>query len=579
MTDIYIQDAKNRCWLHFCDEVEIIETSSINEVISKLQLVTDRLSVGGLCAVGFLSYEASPAFDSSLCVKGGVDGLPLLWFGLYRRGVELRELPVAGDGYCLDGWCADIGLEDYERKIRCIKEYLAQGESYQVNFTYRLRSSFKGDVFSWFRRLSVAQQSANMAYINTGDWAICSASPELFFCYDSNLHELSCRPMKGTCVRGRDEEDDFEKRGELASCEKNRAENLMIVDMIRNDLGRIAQAGSVEVEDLFRLEAYPTVWQMTSKVKGVADGDLAKFFQALYPCASITGAPKVRTMEIIEELEDSPRGVYTGAIGFVRGNGDMQFNVPIRSAIVDLATGRVEYGVGGGIVWDSDGKKEYEETLAKAKILDNSNVEFRLLETILLENGCYFLLDEHLQRLANSARYFNYLCNIEVIRKSLYKLALQQIGGVFKVRLLVERSGYFDLEVYSLPCVSYGDVVKIRFAPKPIQASNLFLYHKTTNRSVYAGAVEATVDCDEPILWNQKGEVCESTIANVVIRKGACYLTPKIECGLLAGTYRQYLLTEGKIAEAIITKRDLQSADSIYLINSIRKWREATLLV
>ena len=351
----------------------------------------------GLYAAGFVSYEAAPAFDGSLVVND--DGhFPLLWFGLYE-GVEEVELPAAralndaagaptSSRLCAAGnpaiplgpanalsrleagapdWQASVGREEFDEAMARIKALIRSGDTYQVNYTYRLRTPFAGNPWNLFLRLVAAQDPPYGAFLDTGEWVICSASPELFFRLDGT--RIQCRPMKGTAARGRTQAEDLAQAQALQASEKERAENVMIVDMVRHDLGRVAQPGSVKVARLFEVERYPTIWQMTSTVEAQTEAGLGEIFQALFPAASVTGAPKVRTMQIIADLEPLPRRLYTGAIGFFAPGRRAQFNVAIRTLLVNRKTGFAEYGVGSGITWDSDPEAEWQECRAKARIL------------------------------------------------------------------------------------------------------------------------------------------------------------------------------------------------------------------
>jgi para-aminobenzoate synthetase / 4-amino-4-deoxychorismate lyase len=406
---------------------------------------------------------------------------------------------------------------------------------------------------------------------------ICSASPELFFSLRDR--QILSKPMKGTAVRGRTlDEDEANARG-LYESEKNRAENVMIVDMIRNDLGRIAQPGSVVVTKLFDVEKYATVWQMTSTVEAVTTASLPDILKALFPCASITGAPKVKTMEIISALETTPRNVYTGAIGFFSPERYARFSVAIRTTLLDTVSNRAQYGVGGGIVWDSTAGEEYEECLNKAKIVLDPppSLPFRLLETLLWEQDRgYFLLSRHCERLRASARYFDYPYDDERIQKNLADVSAMLAGGDFRVRLLLARDGTVECQAAPLdPPVECP--LLLRLALKPVKSQNPFLYHKTTQRQVYEEAKAPFPDADDVLLYNEAGEVTESSIANVVFLRNGKHVTPPVRCGLLNGVYRQELLDRGEIFEEVIDVQTVRQAERFYLINSVRKWREARL--
>lgn len=521
-------------------------------------------------AVGFVSFEAASAFDSALQTYESKD-FPLIWFGLYESPNSWTGLASQSSPIYNITWFPDTSKEIYNQAIQKIKEYIASGKTYQVNYTMRLASNVQLDPFSLFSHLAQAQNKY-AAYIETDDFAICSASPELFFELDGET--IISKPMKGTIKRGRTISEDGINANWLRASEKNRAENVMIVDMLRNDLGKIAQSGSVHVPELFAIEKYPTLFQMTSTVKAKTNASVTKIFSALFPCASITGAPKVSTMKIINELETSPRKIYTGSIGYISPNRQARFNVAIRTALVDKKNKAVEYGVGGGIVWDSEDKDEYAEALLKAKVLTSPPLpEFSLFETLLWtkEEG-YFLLDKHIARLRESAEYFDFPFSQEEVARHLNQIIENKITSQ-RVKLILDRHGNLTVETKDFD--SKNKVFKACLASRAVDSNNVFLFHKTTHRKVYEDSMQKGFD--EVLLFNEKDELTEFTIGNVVVEKSGEFFTPPILCGLLAGTYRAHLLETGKIKERIIYKDDLGQFEKIYLINSLRKWVEIKL--
>lgn len=525
-------------------------------------------------AAGFLSYEASSAFDPVLTTRAAGE-FPLLWFGLYAEPEEI-ELPWPEfNAYALGDAVSSVSQSDYERAIHRIKEYIGAGDTYQVNYTLRLTLPFSGDPWHLFLAMVRAQSPGYAAWVDTGRVALCSASPELFFRLQGNL--LTCKPMKGTVKRGLTQKEDTALSEWLHFSEKNRAENLMIVDMIRNDLGRVADTGSVRVPRMFEVERHPTLWQMTSTVAADCSKSVTEILGALFPCASITGAPKIRTTQIIAELEPTPRGLYTGCIGFIAPERSVQFNVAIRTAVVDRSAGTAEYGSGGGIVWDSASDDEFTETLLKARVLTEQRSEFSLLETMLWtpEDG-YFLLDYHIARLSDSAAYFGYPVDPGQIRAWLLEKSSKFTCGPQRVRLLVGANGSADVEVSELAGTPVSPV-QLRLAREPVNAANVFLYHKTTQRSIYEHALKSVSDCEDVLLWNDQREITESCVANVVMEIDGKMLTPPVGSGLLAGTFRAWLLEQGIIREQVITVDDLSRCSKIYLINSVRKWRDAVV--
>jgi para-aminobenzoate synthetase/4-amino-4-deoxychorismate lyase len=381
--------------------------------------------------------------------------------------------------------------------------------------------------------------------------------------------------MKGTARRGRTLDEDRARRDALRASSKEQAENVMIVDMIRNDLGRIATTGTVRVTDLFALERYPNVWQMTSTVTAESTATLDEVFAAMHPSASVTGAPKVRTMELLRGWEDGPRGVYTGAVGYVAPGGRAHFNVAIRTAVVDHERGRVHFGVGAGIVWDSDPQQEYEECLAKGAVFGSRRPSFELLETLLWSPGeGFLLLERHLGRMRGSAEYFGF-ANDETATRSALNDAVQGAQESLRVRVLAGRNGSVRVETLAFQPEPAHAPVRLALATGPVDVDDVFLYHKTTHREVYDRARRPAHD--ETLLWNARGEVTEATIGNVVVELNGRRLTPPVACGLLAGTFRAELLARGEVAEAVIPVSALGDATRVWLINSVQGWKEAIL--
>jgi para-aminobenzoate synthetase/4-amino-4-deoxychorismate lyase len=562
-------------WLHFQDPEKVLRAKSVDEVLPMLR----EAEASGLFVAGFVSYEAAPAFDAALKVHAS-DGFPLLCLGLFRAPEVLDEVEVESSAsYQLGELKPSVSKADFVAAIGEIKERIAEGATYQVNYTYRLKATFSGDAWTFFHALVKDQKADYAAFVDVGDWAICSASPELFFSLKEG--QILTRPMKGTARRGRTFSEDWKAAEALRESEKDRAENIMIVDMIHNDVGRIARSGSVETLRQYEVEKYPTVWQMTSTVRGQIEpqvnadkhGLFESVFKALFPGASITGAPTAKTMEIIQGLEAEPRRVYTGAIGFFTPQSEACFNVAIRTALIDRSAGRLEFGVGGGIVWDSDAEAEYEETLTKARVLTQPRPVFQLLETMLWEpDAGIFLLDEHLQRLGKSAAYFDVPLDQYEIFQALEALPQSLPKEKTRIRLLVDRDGAFELQTASLIDAEDRPVM-LALAKYPIHSQDIFMFHKTTHRGVYEKAQADFPQCDDVVLWNERGEVTESTIANLVIRKEGRLITPPVGCGLLAGTFREQLLKAGEIEEEILSVADLEVAEEIFLINSVRRWR------
>lgn len=567
---LIIHNAELDQWLCFQRPEQVLEAHSLDEVVPCLQELEATIHRHHLYAAGFICYEASSAFDSAWETHEPAS-LPLLWFGLYQKP-EVIQLPaLADDGNYLLDWSPTVTREEYDRAIASIKQHIARGETYQVNYTMRLQAPFVGKTWQLFLKLLRAQQADYGAYFENHHFAICCASPELFFRLRGN--RLISRPMKGTVGRGMTLAEDRVMAEWLQNSEKNRAENVMIVDMIRNDMGRVADIGSVEVPSLFDVERYPTLWQMTSTVSATTAASASEIIAALFPCASITGAPKARTMNIIRNLEATPRGIYTGSIGFITPQREAQFNVAIRTVLIDKKRENAEYGVGGGIVWDSVTASEYAECQVKARVLSANRPEFSLLETMLWQpvEG-YFLLSYHLQRLQDSAVYFGYRLDLETVKQKLEILARSLPGVSHKVRLLVAADGCVTLEASQFSSVSKS--VKLGLSPVPVDTTNPFLYHKTTNREVYDTALIACRDCDDVILWNERSQITETCFGNLVVLLGGELLTPPVSCGLLPGTFRAFLLELGKVREETIALESLKECEKVYAINSVRQWWE-----
>jgi para-aminobenzoate synthetase / 4-amino-4-deoxychorismate lyase len=582
---VILHSPADQGWLRFANPIEIVTARSIAEVLPSLRHLEEQVCSRRLYAAGYLAYESAPAFDAALQVRSA-SVVPLLWFGLYERA-EPIELPAPDTSPTawrsagrspdpIGPWQPTVTWDEYERAISAIKDRIAAGRTYQVNYTYRLRAPFTGDPWTFFLQLA-RKQSDYAAYLDLDRWVICSASPELFF--QQRGDTVISKPMKGTAPRGKTLAEDRAQMEWLHHSEKNRAENVMIVDMIRNDLGRLAQIGSVTVPRLFEVERYPTVLQMTSTVTAQIDASFTELLTALFPCASITGAPKVSTMNIIADLETTPRGVYTGAIGYLTPDRSAQFNVAIRTVTIDRAAGQAEYGVGGGIVWDSDAEDEYRECEIKTRVLTSPPIEFDLLEALLWTPAeGYFLLDRHTARLQDSAEYFGFqfkraewLDRLEEVRRSLPPVD-------HKVRVALNRAGQLSISAMKLSEIARPPVQRVALAQQPIDSNDIFLYHKTSRRAVYDSARAARPDCDDVILWNERDEITESCSANVVIDLNGELITPPIECGLLGGTLRGWLIDQGQIVERVITIEMLRAAHRLHLINSVRKWMDAVLI-
>jgi len=587
-------------WLHFTQPHRVITARCLDDVLPALREIERLIDVNGWHAAGFLSYESAPAFDSALQIKskdkppnGGTldnrasttllgdhsslrsaqEGFPYLWFGLYPapRLVTLPKLDSAKEALT---WLPTTDRDTYNSAIEQIKHHIAEGRTYQVNYTMRLQADFNIGAWDFFLHLA-QNQNNHAAYIDMGRYVVCSASPELFFQLDGET--VTCRPMKGTVKRGRTTREDHSQAEWLKNSEKNRAENVMIVDMLRNDLGRIAEIGSVRVPELFRTERYPTLWQMTSTVTAKTKASLAEIFAALFPCASITGAPKVSTMKIIAQLETTPRRIYTGSIGYIAPHRKAKFNVAIRTALIDRETQKAEYGAGGGIVWDSTSADEYAEALLKTYVLTGRQPEFSLLESMLWTPGeGFFLRERHVARMLDSADYFDFPISKEKIEAYLDQIS-SDLDCTQRVRLLLGPTGALDSQAKLFQPSEYTQPLRACLAKKPIDSANPFLFHKTTQREVYESARNDFPHHEDILLYNESGELTEFTIGNLVVELDGGLFTPPISCGFLSGTFRAHLLETGQIAERTIRVEELKDCAQIFLVNSVRKWQRVKM--
>ena len=542
------------------------EPSEVVPVIATAEAAAEA----GSHVAGFVAYEAAAAFGIAL--HEPLEGLPLAAFVVGRQleAIDPKDLVTAAASAPELCWRPRVGEEEYSRAVRRVREHLAAGDSYQVNLTFPLAAPFRGDPFSLFARLARAQRADGATYLDFGRFAVCSASPELFL--EREAGDVRMRPMKGTANRGRTLAEDGRRAAALRRSPKERAENLMIVDMVRNDLGRLARVGSITVPELFRVERFPTVLQMTSDVTAETDVSLAELFAATFPCASVTGAPKVRTARIIRELEAGPRGVYTGAVGYIGPGGRARFNVAIRTATVDRELGTATYNVGSGIVWDSRAGREYAECLAKARVLERDVSPFSLIETLKwMPDVGFALQDRHLARMASSARYFGFPFDRKQARRTLAGTAGGDIPR--RVRLLLDEDGSLRVETIPLPA-PLAAPARAGAAAVPVDAADPFLFHKTTRRAVYEAASASRPDCDEILLWNRDGYLTETAIANVAVCRDGRWVTPPVSEGLLPGTMRADLLGRGVIEEGRIPVSSLSAGSILAAFNSLRGWRE-----
>ncbi|HEY9194346.1 MAG TPA: aminodeoxychorismate synthase component I [Methyloversatilis sp.] len=553
--------------LVFGTPCETVRADTPDQVLPALRRVA-QAARDGLHAVGHLAYEAAPAFERSARVREG-SLLPLVWFGLHTAPLDVE--PQAPEPFSVSDWTLDTTRDQYERAIEQIRAAIRRGDAYQMNYTIRAHARFSGDALSFYEHLRLAQQADFCAYADIGSHRILSASPELFFSWQDGV--LTTRPMKGTARRGQLPREDAELARWLRDSEKNRAENLMIVDLLRNDLSRLSMPGGVRVPRLFSIENYPTVLQMTSTITARTRPEitLEDVFAALFPCGSITGAPKLKAMEIIAGLETSPRGVYCGAIGHIAPGGAARFNVAIRTVTLDVARGELECGLGGGITWDSIAAEEYAEVQTKSRFLSRVAGGFELLETLLLEDGKYTLLDRHLARLAASARHFGFIAP-DAAQVRLEQFAEANPSGRLRVRLLCAADGSLRIEGTPAGPPEHGGRT-VRIASEPVSRAEPFLYHKTTRRALYDAHMSRDAgQAFDVLLWNDAGELTEFTRGNLVLELDGVRVTPPVASGLLDGTLRRDLVERGELVERVLVRGDLARASMIWFINSVRGW-------
>ncbi|WP_204983804.1 aminodeoxychorismate synthase component I [Streptococcus equinus] len=546
-----------------------LSAKSVREVKDILQEV-ENYQKQGYYVIGYVSYEAAKAFDENFSVKSSpLSGEYLAYFTVHQE-VKKEPFPCQSQKNIQlpNSWQSRTSKGDYEKAISKIKEEIRQGNTYQVNYTLQLSSQLEEDAFALYNHLVIAQEAAYNCYIEHDDFAILSVSPELFFKKKGN--RLITRPMKGTIARGYKTKEDLQNKIWLANDSKNRAENMMIVDLLRNDMGRISEIGSVKVTKLCEVEQYSTVWQMTSTIESrlQSDKNLSDIFSALFPCGSITGAPKIATMAIINQLEKQARGVYCGTIGICLPNGDAVFNVGIRT--IQKLGNQAIYGAGGGITWGSVCEDEYKEACDKAAVLYRNQPDFDLLTTARVSHKQVKDLEGHIKRLKESARYFAYPFSKEVFLAKLSKLLEELDDADYRLRILVKRSGVMEFEFAELRDLPQNYLkANLVYRSEPIDSP--FTYFKTTYR------LHLQSSSGEAIFISDKGYLQETTIGNLILEIDGKWYTPPVEVGILDGLYRQKLIKEGRVFEAYLTKDDLKKASHIYACNSVRGVYEITL--
>lgn len=546
-------------------------------------------------AAGYFAYECGQCFEPTATQRPGRPGDLLAWVGIYERcfrfdhrnGTFIGDAPPGQPGVQQakasppPALSLSIDEPGYSARIAQIHEWIRAGDVYQLNFTFPLRAEIAESPAQLYARLQSAQPVGYCAFLHCQPGRyILSLSPELFFHLqqDADIRRITTRPMKGTARRGRTTTEDRAIAMWLANDQKNRAENVMIVDLIRNDLGRICNFGSVHVDKLFEIERLPTLWQMTSAISGELQPEvhLKDIFRALFPCGSVTGAPKIRAVQLLTQLEDDSRGVYTGAIGFFSRQESI-FNVAIRT--LTLEGRRATMGIGSGIVIDSDPAAEFRECRLKAEFLTRTTEPFSLIETMLWDNG-FPLLDLHLARLTDSSDYFAFPCDRTEVKAALLTEAAAFLDPhPRRVRLLLDANGTVTINSVPLEPAPFG-VQRVCIATERIDPNDAFLFHKTTHGALYRRtfAAASSEGFTDVLFLNTLGQLTEGAVSNVIIEKSGRWYTPPIECGLLPGVYRRHLLeTRSNLEERVLNLADLKSADAIYICNAVRGLRKVQL--
>ena len=546
----------------FTEPIKELKTRDIDQVETLLKEV-ETYQEAGFYAVGYVSYEAAPAFEKKLAVHPApLMGEYLLYFTIHQ---EVETLPFPEDYEAVDlpaNWKEEVEAPAYQEAIKTIHHHIRQGDTYQVNYTVQLSQELEADPLAIYNRLVVEQKAHYNAFIQHDDVAILSISPELFFEQEDRL--LTTRPMKGTTRRGLTNQTDLQEAAWLEADPKNRAENMMIVDLLRNDMNRISEIGSEQVTRLCQVEQYSTVWQMTSTIESRLrpEVDLVQTFQALFPCGSITGAPKISTMEIIQQTEIAPRGVYCGTIGILLPKGKRIFNVAIRT--LQMQGDQAIYGVGGGITWDSKWEGEYQETKQKSAVLYRQEPRFDLLTTGRIHQGELTFLDQHVTRLREASRYFAYPYDEQKLLKELQEeLAHLESNLDYRCRIALQKNGTFHLVITELTDLP-ASYLQAQLTEQKLDLATPFTYFKTSQRD------HLSQSNHEQIFHLPDGTLLETTIGNLVLEIEGQRYTPPAHLPLLDGIYRRHLLETQQVEEKLLTLNDLTDADRIYACNALR---------
>ena len=572
-------DSDNLRSYYFFDPIKILSLDNTENLHSFFREIEEFSKEFYLA--GFFSYELGylleEAFNLSEIDKIN-SGYPLALICVYEKPVIFNhklnkfesgnfKMPADTGKYEISNLKLNISEDEYFDKINSIRNYIREGDVYQVNYTIKYLFDFEGSPLSLYNDLKRKQNVSYNVFGKFDDNFIISLSPEIFFHKDGN--NITVKPMKGTVGRGRTKHEDAGKASFLANDIKNQSENVMIVDLLRNDIGKISKSGTVNVKKLYEIEKYNTLFQMTSTIRSqlTEETGIYEIIHSIFPSGSITGAPKIRSMEIINELEKDARNVYCGSIGFFEPGGNAKFNVAIRTVLINKNKG--EMGIGGGILYDSTPHSEFEECKLKGKFLTQKIIKnFSLIETILFDKN-YEHLDLHLKRLKESAEYFDYRFNEEKIILALNELLPKLKNYRFKIRILLDRFG--EVTIHENPLTDEWKDMKLKVSSYRTDKNDIFLFHKTTNRGTYNQELEDARNNGffDSILLNNDGHVTEGTITNLYIKKKDRLFTPPLECGLLNGTIRQTLINKNEVEEKIITLKNIKTADEIFISNAI----------
>ncbi|MFC1808659.1 aminodeoxychorismate synthase component I [Candidatus Omnitrophota bacterium] len=579
--DAFSLSAARKSYL-FIDPIKKIVSKDSSAVAASLYEV-EKFLKKGYYAAGYITYEAGYALEGKF--EGLLNGQrnPLLNFGVFKERSTFTNLDINEffeDSFTDDFWLnsirPSISKREYKKQFETIKEYIKNGDVYQINYCFNLLFNVQGNIGSLFNALTKKQKVSYAAFIKEKNTCILSLSPEMFFRLDGK--QITMKPMKGTLLKKGDNKKNKQRRGKFHQSVKNRAENLMIVDLIRNDCSRFCEVSSVKVPHLYSVEEYETLYQMTSTIiaKMRYKTSLVDIFRGIFPSGSVTGAPKIRAMEIIDELEAGKRGIYTGAIGYFEPHMKKAlFNIPIRTMVIDVKSREGGMGIGSGVVADSKAQLEYNECMGKAQFIKDVARRYSLIETMLFSNKTgYFLLNAHLERIKKSAAYFGIIFSENALKSALNTLKTTMKGPFkYRVKLLISEKGKITLQQAKLANTQAKKGI-VSLSSHVIDQKNIFFYHKTTNRKLYDTEYKKCIKKGfvDTIFTNNKDEITEGAISNIFIKKKGIFYTPPVKCGLLPGVYRNYVLSKNKTLykEKILLKNDIVKADGVYICNSVR---------